>query len=220
MTGAFRRIHDRIFPSYNDELRLATRGCTSILDIGCGVDSPVQYLPSTMHRVGVDAYAPSIEASRKRGIHNEYYEMNVDDLDRKFEENSFDCALASDFIEHVTKEQGLTLLKNMERIAKYKIIIFTPRGFLPQDEYEGNPWQKHISGWEVAEMERLGYRVIGINGLKWVWNMGFLWRKQDDANVFIRAFRKLLIDLTQLFARNHPHYAYQIMCIKTKENKV
>ena len=150
MIGVFRRIHDSIFPSYNDELKKATNGCASILDIGCGVDSPVQYLPSTMHRVGVDAYAPSIEASRKRGIHNEYYEMNVDDIGQRFAENSFDCVLASDFIEHVTKEQGLQLIENMERIAKHKIIIFTPRGFLPQDEYEGNPWQKNISGWEVA----------------------------------------------------------------------
>lgn len=216
MNDLLRKIHDSIFSSYVDELKKETCGYQSILDVGCGVDSPVQYLPKSMRRVGVDVYAPAIEASKRRGIHDEYFEMNIDNIDQQFAEGSFDCALASDVIEHVTKEQGLALIKKMEYVAKYKVIIYTPRGFIPQDEHDGNPWQKHLSGWEVAEMRDRGYRIIGMNGLKCIWDIEFLWKKRDDANIFVRVIRKLLVDLTQLYAKNHPEQAYQIMCIKTK----
>jgi Methyltransferase domain len=216
MKNFLRRVHNTIFPSYIEELKKASSTCESLLDVGCGVDSPVQYLPQSMYRVGVDVFAPAIETSKKRGIHNEYAEINVGDIDTKFAPESFDCVLASDLIEHITKEEGLSLMKKMERIAKHKVIIFTPRGFVSQDEYEGNPWQVHRSGWEVEEMRNYGYEVIGISGLKSVWNMTFLWKKRDDANILIRIIRKILVDVTQLYARSHPESAYQIMCIKTK----
>lgn len=218
MKDLLRRVHDSVFGSYIDELKKETNGYQNLLDVGCGVDSPVQYLSSDMLRVGVDVYAPAIESSKRRSIHNEYFQMNLDNLDQQFAENSFDCVLASDVIEHVTKEQGLALIKQMERIARHKVIIFTPHGFVPQDEHDGNPWQMHKSGWEVAEMQKLGYRVVGMNGFKSVWNIVFLWKKRDDANIFVRALRKLLVDVTQLYAKNHPNCAYQIMCIKTKNN--
>lgn len=216
MKDLLRSVHDSIFPSYVDELKRETMGCQSLLDVGCGVDSPVQYLSRDMRRVGVDVFAPAIEESKRRGIHSEYHEMNIGDIGTKFAPESFDCVLASDVIEHVTKEDGLTLMKNMELLAKHKVIIFTPRGFVPQDEHEGNPWQKHLSGWEVKEMQDYGYQVIGISGLKAVWNIKFLWSKREDANIFVRILRKILVDVTQLYARSHPEQAYQIMCVKTK----
>jgi 2-polyprenyl-3-methyl-5-hydroxy-6-metoxy-1,4-benzoquinol methylase len=174
MKDTLRKIHDAIFSSYVDELKKATTSCKSVLDVGCGVDSPVQYLPKDVYRVGVDIYGPAIQSSKNRGIHNEYFEINVDDIDQQFDDNSFDCVLASDVIEHVTKEKGLELIDKMERVAKHKVIIFTPRGFVHQDEHDGNPWQIHKSGWEVAEMKERGYEVIGISGLKSVWNIDFL----------------------------------------------
>lgn len=215
MKDLLRVVHDSIFKSYIDELKNETKDCQSILDVGCGVNSPVQYLSRDMHRVGVDVYGPAIETSKRRSIHNEYFEMNLDNIDQQFAQGSFDCVLASDVIEHVTKEDGLALIKKMEYVAKHKVIIFTPRGFIPQDEHDGNPWQMHKSGWEVKEMEDFGYRVIGVSGLKWVWNIECLWTKRDDANIFVRLIRKVLVDVTQFYARNHPKHAYQIMCIKT-----
>jgi hypothetical protein len=54
----------------------------------------------------------------------------------------------------------------MENVAKKKIIIFTPNGFLRQDEYDGDKLQIHKSGWTVDEFKKLGYEVKGINGWK------------------------------------------------------
>ena len=35
-------------------------------------------------------------------------------------------------------------------IARSRVAIFTTMGFVPQDEVEGNPNQRHLSGWKEA----------------------------------------------------------------------
>lgn len=137
--------------------------------------------------------------------------MDVLDVGKKFGSNSFDCVLASDLIEHLTKEDGIRLIEVMEKIAKNKVIIFTPNGFLPQREHDNNPWQVHKSGWTVKEMKERGYKVIGINGWKPL--------KGEFARIkfWPKYFWMIISDITQFFMRNHPERAFQILCIKTKE---
>ena len=96
----------------------------------------------------------------------------------------------------------------MEKIARKKIIIFTPNGFLRQEEHDNNPWQVHKSGWNINEMKSLGYNVIGINGLK------FLKGERAEIKFKPRIFWSLISDITQLFTRKHPKYAFQILCTK------
>ncbi len=82
-----------------------------------------------MYCVGIDIFEHSLEKSKKKKIHNEYYEIDYSQAEKSFEENSFDCVLASDFIEHLEKEEGYRLLKVVEKLARKKVIIFTPNGF-------------------------------------------------------------------------------------------
>lgn len=76
-----------------------------------------------------------------------------------------DLFTAIDVIEHLTKEDGISLLQKIDKWFKNKLIC-TPRGFLRQDEtthpelMKENPWQKHISGWDVEDFHKLGYQVI------------------------------------------------------------
>jgi 2-polyprenyl-3-methyl-5-hydroxy-6-metoxy-1,4-benzoquinol methylase len=93
--------------------------------------------------VGVDAFEPSIEKSRAEGIHNEYVKADVLEIGARLEEKSFDCVVASDLIEHLSKEEGLQLLETMEKIARERGVVFTPNGFPPQGEYGGNALQIH-----------------------------------------------------------------------------
>jgi hypothetical protein len=90
--------------------------------------------------------------------------MNALDLDKTFSPKSFDCVLALDLIEHLEKEEGFQLISMMEKIATKRVIIFTPNGLLPQQEFGGNRLQIHKSGWSVEEMREKGFRVIGILG--------------------------------------------------------
>ncbi len=211
MKKLLQKIYYRIFNNDEVELEKSLEGCRSLLDIGCGSNSPIKSFSKKFYCVGVDAFLPSIEKSKKQGIHDKYYNINVLDIGEKFEPNSFDCVLASDLIEHLTKEEGIDLLNMMERIAKNKIVIFTPNGFLSQGEYENNRWQIHKSGWTAQEMEKRGYRVIGINGWK------PLRGEYAELRFCPKLFWLLISDITQIFVRNRPAMAFQILCVKTKE---
>lgn len=206
------KYYVKLFPNYGIELERAVEKCKSLLDVGCGSNSPIKSFSKKLYCVGVDAFYPSIEKSKKLGIHNEYHKMDVLDIGKNFKPNSFDCVLASDLIEHLDKKDGFKLIEMMEKILKNKVIIFTPNGFLPQGEYDNNPWQVHKSGWTVKEMKKRGYKVIGINGWKPL--------RGEYARLRFRPsyFWQIISDITQLFVRNKPEKAFQILCIKTKRH--
>ena len=97
----------KIFSSYETELEKAIGKCKTLLDVGCGNDSPIKSFSKKFYSVGVDIFKPSIEKSKNLKIHNKYYKINVLDIGKKFKPNSFDCVLASDLIEHLSKEDGI-----------------------------------------------------------------------------------------------------------------
>jgi SAM-dependent methyltransferase len=196
------------FPTYINVLKKASMDCESLLDVGCGYSSPVQYLNKNINSVGLDAFEPNIVKSKNKGIHKDYVIGNFDSLEKLFKRNSFDCVLANDVIEHLSKEDGLIFLENLLRIAKKKVIIFTPNGFLPQGPIGGNIWMTHKSGWEVEEMKDLGFKVYGINGLKPL--------RGERCKIKYKPlfFWTIISFLTQLFTYRRPQYASQIFCVK------
>ena len=195
--------------TYYQELELAIGGAESVIDIGCGINSPVAHLSSRPRfLVGVDGFQPSIDESRKRSIHDEYVCSDLLNIDKAFEPGTFETAIALDVIEHFPKEKGLELMQKMEKLASKRVIIFTPNGFLPQDEHSGNPLQKHVSGWSVEEMRQYGYRVVGINGWKVLRGEFALIRFHP------RSFWLIVSRLTQSVVRKHPKYAFALLCVK------
>ena len=87
-------------------------------------------------------------------------------------------------------------------------MVFTPNGFLPQDEFDGNLRQEHLSGWTTRRMRDLGYRVTGINGWRPLrtshgritWKPEPLWR-------WVSRF-------TQPLVARWPEQAFQLLCVK------
>ena len=204
----YRGCYRRVFPDVMRDLKRELRDCGSILDLGCGSSSPIGPISGSVYSVGVDRHRPSLEMSRREGIHNATVLMDAGDIGKVFGTGSFDCVLALDLIEHLEKEDGLRLMEDMMRTARRKVIILTPNGFRPQEAYSGNEWQVHRSGWSAVEMEGLGFRTIGVNG----------WRplRGDKAALKYRPklFCLALSDLTQLIVRNRPEWAYQILCVR------
>lgn len=204
----YRKFYKKIFHDTLYELRRELDDCKSILDLGCGSSSSIKYLQKNFYSVGVDIFKPSIEKSKREGIHNEYILMDVLDIDKIFQPNSFDCVLALELIEHLEKKDGIRLIEMMEKIAKKKVIIITPNGFLPQEEYDGNIWQIHKSGWSAGEMRKRGYRVIGLNG----------WKALRGGRASLRfspeIFWLIISDVTQLFVRYKPERAFHNLCVK------
>lgn len=204
----YRGIYTKIFPDYFIELRKAIGDCKSILDIGCGKSSLLKYFPKSIYSEGVEAFEPYIEESRKQGIHNKYHKMDVLQIQEVFPKSSFECVYAGDVIEHLEKDDGLRLIKTMEKIASKKVIIYTPNGFLPIGERDGNKWYIHKSGWYVEEMQKLGFKVIGMSGWKVL--------RGDDVGIKFRPrfLWRIISDITQFYTRKYPEHAKQILCIK------
>ncbi|SRR5258708_7910618 len=138
----------------------------SVLDVGCGANSPLGKVKKTFKSEGIDIFEPSIIASKKLGIHDLYKIGDIKKLSSYYKPKSFDIVIALDVIEHLKKNQALALIKEMEKIARKKVILLTPNGFHHQAHLDGNLHQEHLSGWTVADFQKNNYKTRGIRGLK------------------------------------------------------
>jgi SAM-dependent methyltransferase len=208
-TECIRPFYETLFPPFRKELRQVLQGTGSILDVGCGVSSPLAVMKGQARLVGMDAHPAAIETARANGTHDEFHVGDVLNIRQHFGAKSFETVVAIDLIEHLDKSDGLRLLDTMEEVATRRVVVFTPNGFVPQGELDKNPWQVHKSGWNVGEMQERGYEVIGING----------WKPLRGEYAYVKWHPKLLwiafSDLTQLIVRNRPKSAYHLLCIKS-----
>lgn len=194
--------------SYYKTLEKELSGAKTVLDVGCGSWSPLANVKKTFYSVGIDIHKESIGKIKKKKIHDEYRVGDVLKLNKFFKPKSFDAVVALDVVEHFEKKEGLELIKQMESIAKRKVIIFTPYGFLRQHPHDGNPFQEHKSGWTISEFDKMGYRLCGIRGFRFIrgeyatikYKPWFLWGA--------------ISALSQIFVYNFPQLAYQLLATK------
>ena len=101
-------------------VRLAFResllGCESVLDVGCGSSGQLRLLGAA-NTTGFEGYQPDFEEARRRNTHDHLVHGDARELSKYFQPRQFDACIALDVIEHFTKEDGLKLMRNMERIA-------------------------------------------------------------------------------------------------------
>ena len=129
----------------------------SFLDAGCGEGKYIlrvrAWKPGTT-AWALDAHPPALaEVTADRKICG-----NMPAALHFLESKSVDAVICLDAIEHLSKPDGLEALREFERLARRLVVIFTPRGFVPQEGER--PWQRHLSGWEPQELEALGYEVF------------------------------------------------------------
>jgi hypothetical protein len=60
----YEKIFLWIYPSYPKELAKAVKGCKTLLDIGCGSNSPVRFFSGKIACTGIDAFKPSIKKAK------------------------------------------------------------------------------------------------------------------------------------------------------------
>jgi SAM-dependent methyltransferase len=182
-------------------------GSKSILDVGCGMSSPIRFC-SVSYSIGVDLFRLYLMQAKRNKIHDDYVLGDVRKL--CFRNSSFDCVAALDLIEHLSKAEGYNLLREMERVARKKIIVFTPNGYLRQDAYDNNAWQAHKSSWSVRELKNQGYKVNGINGLYTLRGYMTMIRFKPTR------LWKDISDMTQKATYYIPEFAFQLLCVKIK----
>lgn len=189
-------------------LREALLGCESVLDIGCGTAPTMREL-GIPHCVGVEGYRPYFETILREKLQDKVIECDVRDISKHFQPKQFDGCVALDLIEHLPKEDGLKLLQSMEAIARKRVVLFTPSGFLPQRHAESDDLQAHLSGWEPEEMRKLGYEVIGLLGPK-KWRGEY--HKLKNRPIVLWAMMSFFAQCLSTKAK--PEKAAAILCVK------
>lgn len=190
------------------EIRTLLRDCPRVLDVGCGLASPLQYL-GLQGSVGIDGYEPAIASARRASTHSEFVVGDIRQLPTVFREKQFDACIALDVIEHLPKDDGFQLIRSMESVAKKRIIFLTPNGFLPQRHQERDDLQEHLSGWTASEMKEMGFSVLGMLGPKSLRGEFHVLKRRP------RPFWALYSLMKQLtFTRQHPESAAAILCYK------
>ena len=135
----------------------------TILDIGCGDGR--NYLCSGIY-VGIDNNERIYSHKLSTGFLMKYDFSNGI---IPFINKNFDIVLLIDVIEHLEKDKAIILLKEAEWIAKEKVIIYTPDGFLEQNEKEGkerdptfDKYDIHRCGFSRKELEDMGFVIIKV----------------------------------------------------------
>ena len=113
MKTLLKDLYNILYPSYHYLLMKSVKDMDSLLDVGCGTKSPLQFISNRGFSVGFDVHRPSIEESRKKGIHDEYIEGSINELSSIFLDNQFDYVIANDVIEHLTPEVGILFLDQL-----------------------------------------------------------------------------------------------------------
>jgi SAM-dependent methyltransferase len=190
-------------------------GSDTVLDLGCGPSSLIQYVKGPTKTVGVEYWKPSMEESRQRGIHTEY--INADITSVMYPDASFDSIILIDVLEHFEKEHAIELLKKIQRWTKKNVIVVVPNGFVPQEEDIGdsNKKQHHLSGWTVKDLGELGFRVRGIGGVRYLRGERgqIIPTRTRPGHYLLAGISKISEPFTEIL----PGYAYHLFAVWERE---
>ena len=143
----------------------------SVLDLGCGIMQATDEL-KCKSMLGCDIWPVYLNKIKDLCP---VVTISMDELDR-FVDQSYDVVICLDVIEHLKYDEKY--LTEMQRIARKKLIIFTPKQFKTNEEHIENAWdlgrceyQLHISQWPAPRLKELGFTITKTNdnGLFGVW---------------------------------------------------
>lgn len=181
---------------------------TSILDLGCGWGEPMEVLQSLHRRraTGVDIHAKYLKECRGKNLYETLFKADITLFKPK---EKFDLVICSHVLEHMSKTRGNTMLGKFSKWATNRVIVTVPVGDLPQDEYDGNPYQKHESSWFPKDFVKHGFTVTGITPR-------FLYGEHDRFKEYkLLAFVLFFVAfLLQPFYANHPDKCVYMLCVK------
>lgn len=138
-------IKRKIFDMFNYKMNHSLKGnlkCKMLL--GCDIWD--KYLQRTSERY------PTVK-------------LSMNELD-KFIDNSYDVVLCLDVLEHLELDLAISTIGQMKRMARKKVIIYTPSEYDDNQEHVSNSWdmgnnqyQTHKSFLNPKLIENLGFKV-------------------------------------------------------------
>ena len=145
---------------------------SSVMDIGCGI-RPQQFITPDF-LICVEPHPEYVEILKKNliGTNSIIISLDARQALSSMVDGSIDSIFLIDVIEHMTKEVGLEVIREVERIARRQVVLFTPLGYMPQNMHasgldgwnlNGGSLQDHKSGWYPEDF--LDWNIIACKHL-------------------------------------------------------
>jgi len=202
----------------------------TILDVGCGQGGMMKLVRRKgCFSIGMDVFLPYLKDCKRTRSHDEL--VLGDSRFLPFRRKSFHLVFCIHVIEHLTKSEGLRLIKEMGEIAQRGVIIGAPVGDLPQElHFDNNPFQVHKSTWAPSELRAIGYRVIGhgIFALEKAYSkffghfigVGSMGDRPDTPFDILNAVVNILTFFLRPLSYFHPESGSNMICYKKLAEKV
>lgn len=202
-------------PAYLDWLKADLSDCDSIVELGCGSNSPILKIGYGPKTDAIDVWGPYIEKHNHNHDYRSCRQANILNLDGTWPVKQYDAVVICDVMEHLPKDRviKIDLFKKMELCARKKVIIFTPNGFVENDEVDGDPWQRHVSAWTPDDYRKRGYSVRGADGFRW------LYGKAGVIKYRPRTFLEYFGQLSQPLVYYCPALAWHSYAVKKVNDK-
>lgn len=159
----------------------------TVLDVGCGImqatteslnsssgkrklkdvmaiskDSSGRGTLACRSLLGCDVWRPYLDVSKN---FFPVVNLSTSELDM-FLDSSFDVVICLDVLEHLEYEKALKTISEMKRIARRKVIVYTPVNIDQPEEQLENSWgmgsnqyQKHLSLISSGVLQGMGFKV-------------------------------------------------------------
>lgn len=114
----------------------------TVLDVGAGSGTYRDLFPNLgIHWTALEIWQPY---ALKYNLMSKYDELIIDDV-RTFEfVDNYDLCFLGDVLEHMTVEEAKAVFAKIRKHCK-TVVVSIPLGHYPQEEFEGNPYEAHVT---------------------------------------------------------------------------
>jgi len=193
------------------------KDANSILDLGCGRGKQMQFInrKKRYFTVGVDLFEPYLDECRREGSYDLVVSSDIRQLEW-VEDNSYDVVMCLEVLEHLEKEDGKILIRNMMRIARRQVLVQTPVDSFEWEGLHGNPLNKHLYVWKVEELQEVGFdNIYGMSVKGWGGISGLSRLIPGPLRWFCSTALMMLVGIVMY---HKPEWSGAVLCVKKVAN--
>jgi len=132
-------------------------GLQSVVDLGCGwrgANDVIGHIPT---RIGIEWSQKLLDRSAHHYTQTFCVDVRKWLADPALAQKA-DLYIMIDFLEHLSRPEGLELLWAIDKLATKEIVIFIPEGYCPAYPADEPGWQ-HEAEWFRDDFKNLGFQV-------------------------------------------------------------
>ncbi|WPO74015.1 class I SAM-dependent methyltransferase [Streptomyces sp. KN37] len=140
----------------------------TVCDVGPGDGTYARLFRTAHHGVwwtAIEIHKPYIRkyglknTAKRTGMYDEVHNLDA----REAPDHLFhrDLVIFGDVLEHMPREDAVTLLQRAEAAGAWNILVSAPIIEAPQGEVDGNPHEEHVHHWGADDMDQV---LVGLGG--------------------------------------------------------